>query len=98
MFNTAGGYDAAYFAVLPRREQRPAALILPALELRRVETKSTWVPNIFGHSGPGENETFPDSTPKGLVIPGLGNRAGVSQTGNARAILQAGVRIQGSHH
>ena len=29
LFNTAGGYDAAYLAVLPRDEARPAGLIVP---------------------------------------------------------------------
>ena len=42
LFNTAGGYDASYLAVLPRNDEQPAGLILPALELRRVETKGMW--------------------------------------------------------
>ncbi len=65
LFNTAGGYDAAYLAVLPRDDRRAAGLIMPALELRRIETKGTWIPNIFGHSSPGANGTLPDGTPKG---------------------------------
>jgi len=65
LFNTAGGYDAAYFAVLPRDGDQPAGLIVPALELRRIETKGTWVPNVFGHSSPGATGTLPDGTPKG---------------------------------
>ncbi len=74
LFNTAGGYDAAYFAVLARNDQQPAALILPALELRRVETKGTWVPNVFGHSNPDGNEAFADDTPKGLEYRGWPTR------------------------
>jgi Xaa-Pro dipeptidase len=65
LFNTAGGYDAAYLAVLPRDEDRPAGLIVPALELRRIETRGTWMPNVFGHSSPGEDETLSDGTPRG---------------------------------
>jgi len=65
LFNTPGGYDAAYFAVLPRDENEPAGLIVPALELRRVETKGTWMPGIFGHSTPDASGTLSDSTPKG---------------------------------
>jgi Xaa-Pro dipeptidase len=65
LFNTAGGYDAAYLAVLPRDESEPAGLVVPALELRRIETKGTWMPEIFGHSTPDASETLADGTPKG---------------------------------
>jgi Xaa-Pro aminopeptidase len=74
LFNTAGGYDAAYFAVLPRDDGKPAGLIVPALELRRIETKGTWVTNIFGHSSPGATGTLPDGTPKGLDYRGWPTR------------------------
>ena len=65
LFNTAGGYDAAYFAVLPRKEDAPAGLIVPALELRRIETKGTWIPSIYGHSTDEGSGTLADGTPKG---------------------------------
>jgi Xaa-Pro dipeptidase len=65
LFNTAGGYDAAYLAVLPRDESQPAGLVVPALELRRIETKGTWMPEIFGHSTADASETLADGTPKG---------------------------------
>jgi Xaa-Pro dipeptidase len=76
LFNTAGGYDAAYFAVLPRDENEPAGLIVPALELRRVETKGTWMPGIFGHSTPDESGTLSDGMPKGSDYSGWPAREG----------------------
>jgi Xaa-Pro dipeptidase len=76
LFNTAGGYDAAYFAVLPRDENEPAGLIVPALELRRVETKGTWMPGIFGHSTPDASGTLSDGMPKGSDYSGWPAREG----------------------
>ena len=46
IFNTAGGYDGAYLAVLPREEGEPAGLIVPALELRRLERRPAARPAI----------------------------------------------------
>jgi Xaa-Pro dipeptidase len=76
LFNTAGGYDAAYLAVLPRNEQQPAGLVVPALELRRVETKGTWVPRIYGHSSPDTGATLADGTAKGIDYRGWSTRDG----------------------
>ena len=39
LFNTPTGYDGSYFALLPRDMAAPAALIVPALEIRRLETE-----------------------------------------------------------
>ena len=78
LFNTPGGYDAAYLAVLPRDEQR-AALIVPALELRRIETKGTWMANIYGHSSRSVDEAdaiLADGTAKGVDYRGWSARAG----------------------
>ena len=69
LFNTAGGYDAAYLAVLPR-DEKLAALVLPALELRRVETKGTWMPNLYGHSTPEAGAILADGTAKGADYKG----------------------------
>jgi len=69
LFNTPGGYDAAYFAVLPR-DERQAALILPALELRRLETKGSWMSNVCGHSSPAADEQLADGTAKGVAYRG----------------------------
>ena len=75
LFNTPGGYDAAYLAVLPR-DERQASLILPALELRRLETKGSWMTNIFGHSSPAADEQLADGTARGVDYRGWLARAG----------------------
>ncbi len=77
LFNTAGGYDAAYFAVLPREEQQPAGLVVPALEVRRIETKGTWMPKIFGHSLPEADKVLADGTAKGMNYSGWPTRPAV---------------------
>jgi Xaa-Pro dipeptidase len=74
LFNTAGGYDGAYFAVLPREEKEAEALIVPALELRRTETKGTWMPNLFGHSSPEAHAVLEDGTAKGIDYKGWSAR------------------------
>ncbi len=79
MFNTPGGYDAAYFAVLPRDGRRPAGLVVPALEIRRLETKGgTWMPNVFAHSHAEGDRRFPDGTVQGADYSGWPVRAGAS--------------------
>ncbi|MGI9341354.1 MAG: M24 family metallopeptidase [Gammaproteobacteria bacterium] len=69
LFNTAGGYDAAYMAVLPR-DSAQAGLVVPALELRRIATKGTWMPNIFGHSSPNGEALLEDGTARGVEYVG----------------------------
>ncbi len=76
LFNTAGGYDAAYFALLPRDTAAPASLIVPALELRRVESKGTWMQQIFGHSAPNGDAVLADGTLKGADYSGWPARPG----------------------
>jgi Xaa-Pro dipeptidase len=81
LFNTAGGYDAAYLAVLPRDDREPAGLIVPALELRRLETTGgTWMPNVFAHSAPDPEkiELLADGTPPGSDYLGWPIRADTS--------------------
>jgi Xaa-Pro aminopeptidase len=77
VFNTPVGYDGTYFGVFPRDAGAPAALVLPALEIRRlVSPGSTWVPLIHAYSAPGE-EAFEDGTPRGTdyggwpLLPGV---------------------------
>lgn len=72
VFNTPVGYDGSYFAVLPRRETEPAGMVLPALEIRRLETTGgTWMPNVFAYSHPvPDAATFPDGTPRGADYAG----------------------------
>ena len=81
MFNTPGGYDAAYFAVLPRDSREPAAFVMPALEIRRLETRGgIWMPNVFAHSQPDAAATgehrFSDGTVRGADYVGWPVRPG----------------------
>lgn len=76
LFNTPVGYDGAYFAVFPRDPDAPAALILPALEIRRLETESekglgTWIDQVHAFTGPlDELAEFADGTPRGVDYAG----------------------------
>lgn len=46
-------FDGAYFALLPRAETVPAALILPGFELRRMVSEGgTWIPNVIAYTAP----------------------------------------------
>jgi len=77
LFNTPGGYDAAYCAVLPRDERRPAALIVPALEIRRLEsTDGTWMPSVYAHSEAAADRVFEDDTRRGVDYTGWPTRPG----------------------
>ena len=50
---SAERFDAAFFAVLPARDDQPAALVLPSMELRRlVSTGGTWMPETFIYTSP----------------------------------------------
>ena len=50
---SAERFDAAFFAVLPAREDLPAALVLPSMELRRlVSAGGTWMPETFIYTSP----------------------------------------------
>jgi len=67
-FNRPVGYEGAYFSLFAREEQALAALIVPALEIRRLETLGggTWMPNIFAYSSPMDDEQLlADDTLKG---------------------------------
>jgi len=69
VFNTAGGYDGAYFSLLSASETQTAALVVPAFELRRLETTGgTWMPNVFSYSTDSSEAQiahFDDGTPRG---------------------------------
>jgi len=67
VFNTAGGYDGAYFSFLSAKQDGTDALIIPAFELRRLETTGgTWLANIYSYfSERDESDHFSDSTPRG---------------------------------
>lgn len=80
LFNTPVGYDGSYFAVLPRAHSAPAALVVPALEIRRLETarhqgEGTWIENLYAYSSPlddvaADGRDFPDGTPRGMDYSG----------------------------
>jgi len=83
IFNTAGGYDGAYIAVLPRMPGEPAGLVVPALEMRRLETSGgTWMPCVFAYSAPDQAtaEVLADGTPKGVDYIGWPIRADTALT------------------
>lgn len=70
-FNTPTGYDGAYFAVLPARDDQPAGLVLPALELRRLASeRGSWMPGVFSYTGPSQEQSLPDGTPRGAFYEG----------------------------
>ena len=76
--NWPGFFDGAYFAVLPRREDAPAALVIPSFEIRRLVSEGgTWMPNVFAYSSPDEGETLADATPAGTDYDGWPLKAGV---------------------
>jgi len=83
LFNTPTGYDGSYFALLPRDPDAPAALIVPALEIRRLETEQrkgmgTWMDDVYAYSGDSEGSAtaadaaslLPDGTRRGIDYPG----------------------------
>jgi Xaa-Pro aminopeptidase len=77
LFNTPVGYDGSYFAVLPRDPVAPTALIVPALEIRRLETEKakgtgTWMETVYAYSDEreGDVEKLPDATPRGADYAG----------------------------
>jgi len=73
LFNTPGGYDGSYISLLPANNTSGAALVVPALELRRLETTGgTWMENIFSYFTDNDDvvESFADGTPKGKAYLG----------------------------
>jgi Xaa-Pro aminopeptidase len=73
------GRDPLYFAVLPRNDANPAALVMGSFEMRRLVTEGgTWMPNLVGYTAPLDAEHAADGagTP-----PGPGHAVPVSATG-----------------
>jgi Xaa-Pro aminopeptidase len=81
-FNTPVGYDGSYFAVLPGKDSEPAGLVLPALEIRRLETTGgTWMPNVFAYSSPlVADARLADGTRRGADYAGWPAAAGAQLT------------------
>ena len=54
---SAERFDASFFALLPAREDQPAALVLPSMELRRLESLGgTWMPETFIFTRPEDEQ------------------------------------------
>jgi len=72
-------FDAAYFAVLPRQADRPAVLVLPALELRRLVAEGgSWVGEVQAYTSPLDEEAAAEA---GIAYEGWPVRTGVPLTG-----------------
>ncbi|MFO1427745.1 MAG: M24 family metallopeptidase [Steroidobacteraceae bacterium] len=77
--NAPGFFEGSYFAVLPRREDAPAALVLPSSELRRlVSAGGTWMPNVFSYSTPAPGAQLADGTAAGVPYDGWPARPGAA--------------------
>lgn len=51
------GREHLYFAVLPRHDREPAALVMGSFEWRRLVTEGgTWMPNLIGYTAPVDAE------------------------------------------
>jgi Xaa-Pro dipeptidase len=76
-------FDAAYFAVLPHAEDRPASLVLPSIELRRVASEGgVWMPRLHAFSSPLEDD---ESVEAGRPYEGWPARPGVDLSPRERA-------------
>ena len=70
-FNTPTGFDGSYFAVLPRDSDKKPSMVIPALEIRRIETKGRpWIKDIFSYTSDGDGSSFDDNSPKGMDYEG----------------------------
>ena len=67
LYYTPIGFEGIYFAIVPKRQESEPSMVLPALELRRLETKGrSWIPNVYAYSSDGKGDYFEDGLPKGL--------------------------------
>ena len=78
-YYTPLGFDGCYFAILPKDASKPAGMVLPALELRRLETVGMpWIENIILYSTEGDGEFFDEGFPRGKDYQGWPIDPGVS--------------------
>ena len=66
LYYTPLGFDSCYFSVMPKDNTKSSGIVIPALEVRRLETMGKpWIENIFLYSAKGDGELFDDDFPKG---------------------------------
>ena len=80
-------FDAAYFAVLPRAPDRPASLVLPSIELRRVVSEGgIWMQELHAFSSPLEDD---EAVEAGRPYDGWPVRGGVQLSPRERDWVEA---------
>ncbi|MCC7411526.1 MAG: aminopeptidase P family protein [Gammaproteobacteria bacterium] len=74
-------WDALYFAVVPRREEVPAAIVAPSMEMLFVD-KTTWVSNRVYCTAPlpGDAMAPGSAEPAAIPFPGFPVRSGAAVT------------------
>jgi Xaa-Pro aminopeptidase len=101
------GRDHLYFAVLPRREGEPAALVMGSFEMRRLVSEGgTWMPNLVGYTAPVDASHAaegPEGPEIGAARPpaahryqGWPVRAGARLSANEQAWLAIQDRLRGT--
>ncbi len=89
------GRDPLYFAVLPRNDANPAALVMGSFEMRRLVTEGgTWLPNLVGYTAPLDAEHAADGA--GAPYVGWPVRAGAELSTTERAWLDIQDRLRGT--
>lgn len=79
-------FDAANFAVLPRRDDQPAAYVLPSLELRRLASEGgSWMPALHAYTSPLDEDAAAEA---GRPYGGWPVRTGVPLTDRERAWVE----------
>ena len=67
LYYTPVGFEGIYFAIVPKHQASQPAMIMPALELRRLETKGrSWISDVYAYSSDGEGDYFEDGLPRGV--------------------------------
>jgi Xaa-Pro dipeptidase len=79
-------FDAANFAVLPRREGQPASYVLPSVELRRLASEGgIWMPSLHAYTSPVDDDAVAEA---GRPYAGWPVRAGAPLTDRERAWVE----------
>jgi Xaa-Pro aminopeptidase len=79
-------FDAANFAVLPRRDDQPASYVLPSLELRRLASEGgVWMPSLHSYTSPLDEDA---PTEAGRPYAGWPVRTGAQLTDRERAWVE----------